>query len=105
MSMRLFIAVDIPENIENKLRLIQSEFRGLAKIKFVSSFHCTLKFLGEINENMSNEIKKRLNNIKFKSFNSRINKIGVFPNEKRVNVIWISANGRMIELQQKIDEV
>ena len=102
--MRLFIAVEIPKEISDKLRDLQAEFRGLAKIKFVNSFHCTLKFLGEVNENNLDNIKDRLSNINFKSFNSKIENIGVFPNDKKINIIWIGINGKIIELQKKIDE-
>ena len=102
--MRLFIAVEIPKKISNKLRELQSEFRGLAKIKFADSFHCTLKFLGEVNENVLEDIKNRLKSINFKSFNSKIGNIGVFPNHKKINVVWIGVNGKILELQKKIDE-
>lgn len=102
--MRLFIAVEIPKKISDKLRDLQTEFRGLAKIKFVNSFHCTLKFLGEFDENNLNNIKNRLGNIKFKSFKSKIENIGVFPNDKKINVIWVGLNGKILELQKKIDE-
>ncbi len=101
--MRLFVAVEVPKNIEDKLKSMQSGFRGLAKIKFVNTFHCTLKFLGEVNENSLEKIKNRLKTIKFNSFDCKIKDIGVFPNEKRINVIWVGANSNIIELQKKID--
>ena len=101
--MRLFIAIKIPKEISEKLRLIQLQFKGLAKIKFVNSFHCTLKFLGEVDEELLDKIKNKLNGIKFHSFKTKIKDIGSFPNNKRIEVVWVGINGKIMELQKEID--
>lgn len=66
--MRTFISINIPENIKKEIINVQNslpEFIG-KKTEF-ANFHLTLKFLGEIDENILDEIKKRLNKIKLVS--------------------------------------
>ena len=107
--MRLFIAIFLPEEILNYLYQVENKLkRNLpAKINWVakSKIHITLKFIGEVSENNINSIKERLNKIKFKSFKVKLDKLGVFPNDNYVRVIWVGLKpaGKVIELQQKID--
>ena len=107
--MRLFIGIFLPKEILDYLYLVQGKLKPNlpAKINWIakSKIHFTLKFFGEVNENKINEIKEKLNKIRFKSFKVKLDKIGVFPNENDIRVIWagLSPKGKVIELQQKID--
>ncbi len=107
--MRLFVGIFLPKEILDYLYEVQSKLKKqlLGKINWThkSKIHFTLKFLGEVNENKINEIKERLNKIKFKLFKVKLDKVGVFPNENYVKVIWVGLKPKekMIELQQKID--
>ena len=90
--MRCFIAIDLPLEIKSLLYNLQHKIGGeYAKIKWVEkkNLHKTLKFLGEIDEEKLNLVKKALNEIKFKRFEANLNKIGWFPNDHRINVIWV----------------
>lgn len=103
--MRLFVAIDIPKEISQELRELQRKFKGLAKIKMVSSFHLTLKFLGDVEENKVDEIKKRLKEISFESFDLVLEDVGVFPNENNMKVIWVGALSKEVnDLQGKIED-
>ncbi len=106
--MRTFIAVDLPNKIKDCLSQIQRNFSSnLAKIKWVEkeNLHLTLKFLGELNEAKTNEIKQALSKIKFKPQTVSISESGVFPSEQYIRVIWVGIKpaGKIIELHQKID--
>ena len=106
--MRLFIAIDIPKEIKDKLYDLQKQIGGdLAKINWVhkKNLHLTLKFLGEVPESRLEEIKERLRIIKLKSFEVELNNLGVFPNENNIRVIWVDLKSEHIyELQIKIDQ-
>lgn len=104
--MRCFIAIDIPEDISRKLKELQKQFGNLASITFPKIFHLTLKFLGEISERQLEEIKIILRRVKFKPFDLELTEIGSFPNDKRINVLWVGIKpaGRVIELQQDIEK-
>ena len=103
--MRLFIAIDLPEDIKVELRNLQKEFKGQGKFYFVKDFHLTLKFLGEVEENKVEEIKDRLKDIKVGKFDLMLQDLGSFPNEDYVKVLWVGCpNKEIIELHEKIDE-
>jgi len=102
--MRLFIAIDLPDEIKKELRELQKEFRSLGKMKFVNDFHLTLKFLGEVEENKLEEIKRRLKEVSFKPFDLILENLGVFPNETYISVLWVGALSEEVnDLQGEID--
>lgn len=92
--MRAFIAIDINDNVRQKLVEAQEKIEKTksAKIKFVEpeNLHLTLKFLGEITEEQAEEIKRVLEIVakKHKKHSVRVKGIGVFPNYNYVRVIW-----------------
>ncbi len=91
--MRAFIAVDISDEVRNNLVKAREMIGNkAAKIKFVEreNLHVTLKFLGEIDETLVEEVKKALGEIakKHKKHRVRVRGVGVFPNPNYVRVIW-----------------
>ena len=103
--MRLFIAIDFNE-LKDYFIELQSNIDGsLAKLKKVSTFHLTLKFLGKVADDKAKEVKDKLKEIKFTPFSLSLDKIGVFPSENYMRVIWIGVKPteKVIELQKKIE--
>lgn len=106
--MRIFISTEIPEKIKKEILKIQKQlpkFEG--KLIEYENLHLTLKFLGEISEEKINEIKKRLSEIKFNSFESEINSIGFFDNRTSKiypprMIIWLGVKN-CEKLQEEID--
>ncbi|MBW3012400.1 RNA 2',3'-cyclic phosphodiesterase [Candidatus Woesearchaeota archaeon] len=86
--MRLFVAVKIPEPVSEELRNIQKQL-DVKGLKHVKDFHLTLKFYGEVEDSELDNIKKELSRIIFEPFQAKLSGIGVFPNEKRINVVWV----------------
>jgi len=106
--MRLFIAIEMPEEIKEYLIQIQSKIgNDLAKIKWVNKeqMHLTLKFLGEVEPNGMGKVKKEIEKIKFEPFSVHLDSIGVFPSEDYIRVIWTGLNPeeKILELQKEID--
>ena len=102
--MRTFIAIDMPEEIQQYLKWTQKQL-GNAKLKLVKEFHLTLKFLGEVSEEKIEEIKLLLREIKFKPFKTRLTNIGVFPSENYIRVVWVGLEEKDIKIiQEDIDE-
>lgn len=91
--MRVFIAVEIPESIRAKVAHVSEILQrsNLINGSFVSkeNLHLTLKFIGDISEEQLEKIKNKLKEIHFHRFNSKTEKIGFFPSEKYIKVIWI----------------
>jgi 2'-5' RNA ligase len=106
--MRLFIAIDLPEEAKESIEKIKAELKGLKGVKPVSqeNIHLTLKFLGEVSDNKAEEVAKALEQVKFKPFKISISKMGVFPNENRIQVLWIDAEPAepLFDLKKRIDD-
>ncbi len=103
--MRLFIAIDFKE-LENYFVFLQNLFpKDAAKIKPVSSFHLTLKFLGKVPETEVESIKSKLKNVKFVPFSANLDDIGFFPNENYIRVVWVGVQPikEISRLQQEIE--
>lgn len=106
--MRLFIAIFLPKEILDYLKDIQNGLKKElpAKINWVAkkNIHYTLKFLSNVDEKKVNLIKERLSKINFSLFKITLDKIGAFPNEEFIRVIWIGLNSKeLIDLQKLID--
>ena len=107
--MRLFIAIEIPEEIKDYLCKLQQEITDSNnKIRLVdkSNMHLTLKFLGEVQPNKAEILSKSLKEIAFKPFSVNLNSIGIFPSESYIRVVWVGLKPeeQVLKLQSKIDE-
>ena len=66
-KIRTFISVNIPEEIKEKIKEIQEKLPEFIGKKTESkNLHLTLKFLGEIDEEVLEKVKKRLKYIQLK---------------------------------------
>jgi 2'-5' RNA ligase len=106
--MRLFIAIDLPEEAKENIEKLKSGLKGIKGVKPVSkdNIHLTLKFLGEVRDDKADDIVRALSQIKFKPFKISISKTGVFPSEDRIQVLWVDAEPAqpLFELKKQIDE-
>ena len=104
--MRLFIAIDIPEQVKKQIEDIKEQIKIDGKANFMKTddIHLTLKFLGEADD--PEDIKAKLSKIKFKKFEAETSKLGVFPNENYIKVIWLGLKDhtKLAELKQQIDK-
>jgi len=107
--MRLFIAIEVLEDIKEYISELQEQIDTQNnKIGLVNknSIHLTLKFLGEVQSSKLEEIKNNLKKITFKPFSVVLDNIGFFPSESNIRVIWIGLKpeDHVIELQKNIDD-
>jgi len=104
-KIRCFIAINIPEDSANEILKIQHKLKNNIWIgKFVEkkNLHLTLKFLGELSEENTDRVKRRLSKINEKKFQAQLGKIGFFS-PSFIRIIWIEILG-VNELQKKIDD-
>ena len=104
--MRVFIAIELPEEAKAEIERIQKELKKQnlfeGKLTEKENLHLTLKFLGEIDEAKIEEVKKRLREIKFPAFNAVLREAGVFS-EDFVRIVWIKLEGNVTGLQKEVD--
>ena len=89
---RLFVALKIPENIKEQLLSICYELVPDASLyRWVSKdkIHLTLKFIGEVEENLVPPISTELDFvINYHSFDFTISRFGFFFRDKRPKILW-----------------
>jgi 2'-5' RNA ligase len=107
-KIRAFIAVDIPVSqkvieVINELKKIQLN----AKIVETENLHLTLKFLGDTDEDLIDKIGEIISDviIDIPSFEITLKKMGVFPNQKYIKVVWIGVENTefLKKIAEKID--
>ncbi len=62
MSLRLFIAIPIPEAVAERLMLLEADLPG-ASWRLPEHFHLTLRFLGELDEAVARDVDDELGRI------------------------------------------
>ncbi|RKX70865.1 RNA 2',3'-cyclic phosphodiesterase [candidate division WOR-3 bacterium] len=92
--MRSFIAIPIPEGVRRSVSSYIHKVRSqLSGVKWVreENLHITLRFLGEIDEKLKEEVEAIIQEKSqpFKPFLCRLEGIGYFPSHRRARVIWI----------------
>jgi 2'-5' RNA ligase len=107
---RSFIAIDIgdPATIAAITRFEGSLQATGANLKLVDphNLHLTLRFLGNVASPRLAAIQKRLDDLVFNPFHVAIKGVGVFPSQRRVNVVWIAfetGHLEIIDLYQQVN--
>lgn len=111
--LRLFVAVDLPEDVRADLGRLQEDFRSrdLSDLRWVrpEGIHLTLKFLGETPAKRVTDIQSALaaateGHIPFRL---SLGAPGAFGNKRGPRVLWIDVTGdveRLRELQRSVEQ-
>ncbi|MCX6815354.1 MAG: RNA 2',3'-cyclic phosphodiesterase [Candidatus Aenigmarchaeota archaeon] len=105
--MRCFIAVDLNDDVKEKVINLQKLMPKAARLVGKENLHFTLKFLGEIDEEMVDKTREKLRQIAkiTKNFTIKISEIGTFPNDKFIRVVWVGCQNReFADLHNAVDE-
>ncbi len=89
--MRLFLAVDLPDQVRHELAVVQNALKPLTdSARWVSpdSIHITLKFLGEVPEKLVDEIDTALAGLSWIPFTVTVHGVGFFPGNRSPRVFW-----------------
>ena len=91
--MRTFVAVEIDnDSILQKIKSMQESFPFKAKPVRTDQIHFTLQFLGEINLDQIEQVKKALTMVNFPRFDLTIMNSGAFPNSRNPRVVWLGVD-------------
>ena len=101
--MRLFVSFDVPT--EPLLKVQKKLFDG--GLKITTQFHCTLKFLGRVDETLVPSLVERLRRVKIASFRVHFDRIGAFPRETSPRVLWVGLKPEepLLALHRQIEDV
>lgn len=101
---RSFIAIELPDELKQALTQLESRLKTdrQSYVKWVNpnSIHLTLKFLGGIGVSSVAEITRAIGAAVQGSapFRLKTGELGVFPNPKRVQVVWVGLVGEVAKL-------
>ncbi|MFC1985114.1 RNA 2',3'-cyclic phosphodiesterase [Chloroflexota bacterium] len=111
-QIRSFIAIELPEKLKLALGRLEVQLKSGMQpwVKWVDtdSIHLTLKFLGNVSTDKLGEIARVMEEAAqgIPPFHLEAKSLGVFPNLKRVQVVWVGISGEVEELgrlQQRIE--
>jgi len=85
--LRLFIAIDIPDDIRTLMCGMGSSIPGARAVP-ADQLHLTLKFLGDTDSGRLSDIKEALAAIDFAPFTINLQRVGHFPPRGNPRVIW-----------------
>ncbi|MFC1929234.1 RNA 2',3'-cyclic phosphodiesterase [Chloroflexota bacterium] len=111
-QIRSFIAIELPDELKLELKQLEARLKSGNQpwVKWVDpdSIHLTLKFLGNVAIDRTSEITKAIEEAAqgIRPFQLEVNGLGVFPNLKRVQVVWVGVVGevdKLGQLQQRIE--
>jgi len=108
--MRLFIAIEISEEIKTGLAKVVAKLKDAgADVKWVrpEGMHLTIKFLGEVDENRKDKIISSLEQISEKKspFTVTFKGLGAFPDLNRPRVVWAGIEKGREELKDIAKEL
>ena len=109
--MRLFIAIDLPDEWKTALEQLQSSIEWLGRgVKWTNSrsMHLTLKFLGDVPDEKINDVIAALERAceGTAAFKMRMKGTGCFPTPRRPRVYWAGLNGgkSLLTLQERVEK-
>ena len=114
-TIRVFIALEIPpegkQALADTIRRLQTAIPYGVRWVDPAGIHLTLKFLGNINASLVEDILKAMQcaaqDFPGKSFHLQLSGLGFFPNERQPRVLWAGIEGdldSLKSLQEKVDE-
>lgn len=102
--MRLFVAITLPERVKKKLGNFERPIEGV-HWQDSSQMHLTLRFIGSVNDDTSEELQSRLAKISYDSFEMNIHRLGQFPEKGNPHVLWagVEKQPELMQLQEKVE--
>ena len=101
---RLFVALEIPEDVRSSLNSLQSCFPGL-KWTPTSNLHLTLRFIGQAPQANIEPVQQSLRRVKGCPFQLIVAGLGLFQ-RKTGGILWagVSSEPALLQLKQQVDE-
>jgi 2'-5' RNA ligase len=104
MSLRLFVALDLPPELRQRLAMMAGGVPG-AKWVAPERMHLTLRFIGEADGTLLTDVCRALAEVEGAPFELRLEGVGRFGVRKRVNQLWagVAPNEDLQRLQRRLE--
>jgi len=102
---RLFVALDLPEAVRDRLRLLTGMKLPGARWRQPEQMHLTLRFVGEVDHGQADDIDAALAGISAPGFELTFGGVGVFETGRRVHALWagVERNPALEHLRAKVE--
>ena len=102
--MRLFVALDLPHDIRQRLAGLAVSLQGARWVP-PENYHITLRFIGEVAAHQAEEIDLALSILKARGFSLSLTGVGTFEKAGRPVALWVGVerNPQLDLLQSKIE--
>ncbi|MSO71534.1 MAG: RNA 2',3'-cyclic phosphodiesterase [Alphaproteobacteria bacterium] len=102
--LRLFTAIELPEDTRRRLAALARPLPGTAWVK-PENMHLTLSFIGEVDEGLAADIDIELARISQPSFEIALAGVDQFESRARVRAIWVGVERApaLMALQAKVE--
>ena len=107
---RSFVAVDLDDaEIKNRIAKAQADLQQTgASLKIVQPqiMHLTLRFLGEIPQTTVEKVILAMSELHFRQFEAEFSGVGVFPNLRRISVVWVGVTRgqeQLVDIFQQLE--
>lgn len=101
--MRLFVALPLPEDIQQRVARLRG---GIPDARWIpeGNAHITLAFLGDMPDSEVPDIGAALGRIRYPAFQLQLEGVGVFGNNKRPRILWagVAPSEPLSRLQMKV---
>ena len=86
---RLFVALDLPAQLRERLRLLTGAKLPGARWVPPENMHLTLRFVGEVDHGRADDIDAALAGISARGFSLTFAGLGVFESGRRLHALWV----------------
>ena len=102
--LRLFVGIEFPPELKLRLSLLCGDLPG-ARWVDPGNFHLTLRFIGEITEDIAADVDEALARVKASRFALHLAGTGIFGG-KRPHALWVGAerDPELVRLRDKIEQ-
>ena len=103
-GLRRFVAVELPKNMRDEIRLIEDGLcmPGLRLVE-PDLCHITLKFLGDVPTQKIGKICETLRSVRVSPFNVAVCGMGAFPG-RSIRVVWLGLEGDFSDLFCQVED-
>jgi RNA 2',3'-cyclic 3'-phosphodiesterase len=105
-SQRLFIAVDLPDEMATRLVALDPHYRGLT-FSPPAQIHLTLAFFASVSPLIADALREKLAAISFRAFFLPVVGLGTFSKHGQPHILWIGvghAHPHLFQLYKRVNE-
>jgi 2'-5' RNA ligase len=106
LSQRLFIAIDLPDEMAERLVALDPHYRGLT-FSPISQIHLTLAFFASVAPAIAEALKEKLGAIAFRAFFLPVTGFAIFSKHGQPRILWIGvgkAHPHLFQLHKRVNE-